>query len=64
MTNFTIVLVILFCSLYLLGIIFLDMSNSPKRTKKQKNNCANLALLNLFLSGVPLAIIYYFEVII
>lgn len=62
MSNFVIFLVILFCTLYLLGIILLDMSNSPKRTKKQKNNCANLALLNLFLSGVPLAIIF-FEVI-
>lgn len=62
MSNFVIFLVILFCTLYMLGIIFLDMSNSPKRTKKQKNNCANLALLNLFLSGVPLAIIF-FEVI-
>lgn len=62
MSNFIIFLVILFCTLYLLGIILLDMSNSPKRTKKQKNNCANLALLNLFLSGVPLAIIF-FEVI-
>lgn len=62
MSNFVAFLVILFCTLYLLGIIFLDMSNSPKRTKKQRNNCANLALLNLFLSGVPLAIIF-FEVI-
>lgn len=62
MSNFVIFLVILFCTLYLLGIILLDMANSPKRTKKQKNNCANLALLNLFLSGVPLAIIF-FEVI-
>lgn len=62
MSNFVIFLTIMFCTLYLLGIIFLDMSNSPKRTKKQKNNCANLALLNLFLSGVPLAIIF-FEVI-
>lgn len=62
MSNFVAFLVILFCTLYLLGIIFLDMSNSPKRTKKQQNSCANLALLNLFLSGVPLAIIF-FEVI-
>ena len=62
MSNFVIFLVILFCTLYMLGIILLDMSNSPKRTKRQKNNCANLALLNLFLSGVPLAIIF-FEVI-
>lgn len=62
MSNFVAFLVVLFCTLYLLGIIFLDMSNSPKKTKKQRNNCANLALLNLFLSGVPLAIIF-FEVI-
>ena len=62
MTNFVIFLIVLFCTLYLLGIVFLDMANSPKRTKTQQNNCANLALLNLFLSGVPLAIIF-FEVI-